>query len=168
MDVIDLSPREVAAPPAPRRPRRWGAIIALLAIVAIGGVVVTKFLTEAIDYYCDVEDMGVKSGCAADKPIRIQGLVKEGTKQIGGGVTRFTLIGSKDHSLSYPVQYDGVPSSEIFQECVSVVVHGELRNGVFIGDNVDVKHDNKYQAADVAGKNSERSAACQQLQLPSP
>lgn len=167
-EPLDLSPRDTPSAPPARTRRKWGAILALVAIVAVGGVVVTKFLTDAIDYYCDVEDVGLKPGCDADRPIRIQGIVKEGTRSIAGGVTTFTIVGATDHAKEFPVHYSGVPSSEIFQDCVRVVVHGQLRNGVFEGDNVDVKHDNNYAAADEAGHESERSAACLQLRPQSP
>ena len=55
----------------------------------------------------------------------------------------------------------------IFQECVPVVVHGEIGDDeVFAGDQLEVKHSNEYEA-----ENSERldqaedqSAACEQQQ----
>ena len=168
MDVIDLSPRPVEQPRPARSRRKWGAIGVLIAVLAVGGVVVAKFLTDAIDYYCDVEDVGIQSGCDAQRPLRLQGIVQEGSRSIEQGVTRFTLVGATDHTKSFPVVYQGVPSSEIFQDCVRVVVHGQLRDGVFQSDNVDVKHDNQYASADKVGKDSERSAACLQLHQPSP
>lgn len=155
---LDLTPRPVPAAVAAKRKRRWGAIVALIAVLGVGGVVVTKFLTEAIDYACDVDELGHKSGCAAGNRLRLQGEVKEGTKKIVNGVTTFVL--TKD-GVDLPVHYDGVPSSEIFQDCVNVVVHGQLIDGVFEGDNVTVKHSNTYEAADAAGISKERSAACQ-------
>ncbi len=166
---MDLKPRALEPlDPTPPRRRRWGAILALVLVLAAGGVIVAKFLTDALDYYCNVEDVGHKSGCEADRPIRIQGFVKEGTKKIVDGITTFTIVSTENHRDSYPVEYDGVPASEIFQDCVRVVVHGQLRDGRFFGDNVDVKHDTKYQSADQAEQKSERSAACLQLQLPQP
>ena len=36
---------------------------------------VTKFLSSAIDYYCNVDDLGVKDGCEADR--RLRGLWKD-------------------------------------------------------------------------------------------
>lgn len=166
---MDLKPREVEpVEGAPAKRRKWGAILALVVVLAAGGVIVTKFLTDALDYYCNVEDIGTKSGCEADRTLRIQGFVKEGTKRVDNGITTFTIVSTENHRDSYPVQYDGVPSSEIFQDCVRVVVHGKLTNGVFLGDNVEVKHDNQYQSADKTEQSSERSAACLQLRPPQP
>lgn len=73
-DSLDLSPRPVSA--RQRRKRRpWPAIIVLLLVVVSGGVVLTKFLTSAIDYYCNVDEIGTKSGCEPGRRLRIQGVV---------------------------------------------------------------------------------------------
>ncbi|MEI2707145.1 MAG: cytochrome c maturation protein CcmE [Ilumatobacteraceae bacterium] len=166
---MDLKPREIEPlETAPAQRRKWGAIVALVLVLAAGGIIVTKFLTDSLDYYCNVEEVGKKSGCEADRALRIQGFVKEGTKRISNGITTFTIVSTENHVDNYPVQYDGVPSSEIFQDCVRVVVHGRLTNGVFLGDNVEVKHDNQYESADKAEQSTERSAACLQLRLPQP
>lgn len=157
---MELTPRPVAEAPRARRPRRrWWAIGLLVAVVAVGGFIVTKFLTESIDYYCNVDEIGQRDGCSADRRIRIQGEVKEGTKVISGGVTTFVMT---RNGVDVPVHYDGVPSSEIFQECIDVVVQGQLHDGVFQGDNVEVKHSNDYQADSEAEHEAERSALCSQ------
>lgn len=158
---MDLKPREVdAAPAAKAKPKRkWWALGLLVAVLAVGGFVVAKFLTDSIDYYCNVDELGTKAGCSADKRIRIQGAVKEGTKHVSDGVTTFVIT---RHGVELPVRYDGVPTSEIFQECIDVIVQGQLRGGVFEGDNVEVKHNNEYKSSDKAEQNSERSAACLQ------
>ncbi|MGA1244862.1 MAG: cytochrome c maturation protein CcmE, partial [Ilumatobacteraceae bacterium] len=44
-----------------------------------------------------------------------------------------------------PVRYDGEPGG-IFKECIPVVVHGVVQNGVFLGDRIEVKHSNEYVA----------------------
>ena len=58
------------------------------------------------------------------------------------------------NGVSVPVRYDGDPGG-IFQECIPVVVHGRLEQisdgseaagRVFLGDHVDVKHSNEYEA----------------------
>ena len=51
---MDLTPRTSAdnAPLAPRkRKSTWTAIAVLAVIVVAGGVIVSQFLTSAIDYY---------------------------------------------------------------------------------------------------------------------
>lgn len=140
-DSIDLSPRTVAE--RRRRKRRpWPAIIVLLLVVATGGVVLTKFLTSAIDYYCNVDEIGSKDGCDSGRRLRVQGVVDKGSVENDGVVTNFAMsFGGK----SIPVTYDGEPGG-IFKECIPVVVHGVLNDGVFLGDRVEVKHSNDYKA----------------------
>ncbi|MFM8390286.1 MAG: hypothetical protein ACKOA5_13685, partial [Actinomycetota bacterium] len=65
---MDLSPREPgvgAAVPVRSRSakRRWVSMGILAAVIVAGGVVVTQFLSSAIDYYCNVDEVGVRDGC---------------------------------------------------------------------------------------------------------
>lgn len=153
---MDLSPRE-AVPSAPRvrRGKRWPAIAVLVLVLVGGGVVLTKFLTSSIDYYCNVDELGVKDGCDAGRRLRVQGNVEEGSVESANGVTTF-LVSFNDVEL--PVRYEGEPGG-IFQECIPVVVHGRLRDGVFEGDRVEVKHSNEYTAAN-KDRLDEAESAC--------
>ncbi|NQV96853.1 MAG: hypothetical protein HQ486_03580, partial [Acidimicrobiaceae bacterium] len=48
---MDLTPRPESTPP---KRRRWLPII-VLSLVGVGGaIIVTQFLSSAIDYYCNV------------------------------------------------------------------------------------------------------------------
>ena len=141
---MDLSPRE-AVPSAPRvrRGKRWPAIAVLVVVLIGGGVVLTKFLTSSIDYYCNVDELGTKDGCDAGRRLRVQGNVEEGSVESADGVTTFLV---SFNGVEMPVRYEGEPGG-IFQECIPVVVHGRLADGVFEGDRVEVKHSNEYTAA---------------------
>ncbi len=112
-----------------------------LALVA-GGVVVTQFLTSAVDYYCNVDEIGVRSGCDEERRLRIQGTVDQGSVESARGVTAFTV---SFNGATVPVRYDGEPGG-IFKECIPVVIHGRLDEGTFVGDRVEVKHSNEYVA----------------------
>ena len=72
---MDLSPRtdDTAPPPPRRRGKRWPAIAVLVLVLAGGGVLVTQFLSSAIDYYCNVDELGTKDGCEAGRRLRVQG-----------------------------------------------------------------------------------------------
>jgi len=159
---VDLSPREQPATPT-RRKRPWVAIAVLVAVFAAGGVVLTKFLTSAIDYYCNVDEVGSKSGCETGRRLRIQGTVEEGSVERVGGVTYFVIAFNGE---AMPVRYEGEPGG-IFQECIPVVVHGRLTapvddGGVFEGDRVEVKHSNEYEAENANRIDGAESAACTQ------
>ena len=138
---MDLTPRTGDDSPVSQpRKRKWlPMVIVALAIVA-GGVVVTQFLTSAIDYYCNVDEVGVRDGCNGDRRIRVQGVVEEGSVKNVDGETRFVM---SFHNKSLTVAYQGDPGG-VFQECIPVVVHGRLVGETFDGDRIEVKHSNEY------------------------
>lgn len=142
--MTDLSPR--TGPDQPRRPRsglrRSLPIVVIAAMLIAGGVIVTQFLRSAVDYYCNVDEIGQRSGCDNDRRLRVQGVVQHGTVVSSGGDTDF-VIGFND--VSIPVRYDGEPGG-IFKECIAVVVHGRFDGAsqTFLGDRVEVKHSNEY------------------------
>ena len=134
----------------------------LVLVLVGGGVVVTKFLTSAIDYYCNVDEVGAKDGCDSNDRFRVQGVVDEDSLVENADLTTFTI---SFNGSSLPVRYAraGEPGG-LFQECIPVVVHGRLDGDVFLGDSVEVKHSNEYEAEneDRIAASSTESAACQQ------
>jgi len=144
MTDIDLSPRHPVDPAARVRPRRrkWMPILVLGLVVVAGGVVVSQFLTSAIDYYCNVDEVGVRDGCDPDRRVRLQGTVDEGSIEHVGNATLFTI---SFNGATIPVNYDGEPGG-IFKECIPVVVHGVIEEDTLMGDRVEVKHSDEYVA----------------------
>jgi cytochrome c-type biogenesis protein CcmE len=117
-------------------------MIVLAGVLVAGGVIVTQFLRSAVDYYCNVDEVGVRSGCDVDRRLRIQGVVERGTVVAAGGDTDFVVA---FNGVRIPVHYDGEPGG-IFKECIPVVVHGRLDEATdtFLGDRVEVKHSDEY------------------------
>jgi cytochrome c-type biogenesis protein CcmE len=150
VSTIDLTPRNDTGAPQPgKRRRRWAPLVVLALVLVAGGVIVTQFLRSAVDYYCNVDEIGQRGGCEAGRRLRVQGTVDKGTVATTDGITTFAIsFGGK----TLPVRYEGQPGG-IFEECEPVVVHGELVNGTFQGDRVEVKHSNEYEA-----ENSDRLA----------
>ncbi len=145
MSDMDLTPRsdpdEVASPP--KRRRKLAPMLVLVVVLIAGGVIVTQFLNSAVDYFCNVDEVGVRDGCETDQRIRLQGTVDPGTvDQSTPGVTAFTMSFG---GATIPVRYDGDPGG-IFQECIPVVVHGVIRSGTLSGDRLEVKHSDEYEA----------------------
>jgi cytochrome c-type biogenesis protein CcmE len=142
--VTDLSPRTGPdTPPTSGRTRRkWLPMVVLAAVLVAGGVIVTQFLRSAVDYYCNVDEIGERSGCDADRRLRVQGVVQSGTVVANGSNTDFVIA---FNGASIPVSYDGEPGG-IFKECIPVVVHGEFdgASATFMGDRVEVKHSDEY------------------------
>jgi len=173
---VDLSPRTItdvdgAETPTPaKRKRPWPAIVVLLAVLVAGGFAVTKFLSSAIDYYCNVDEIGHKSGCDVGRQLRIQGTVDEGSiSKEANGVTAFTI---SFNGVEMPVRYTGGEVA-LFQECIPVVISGKVittdaGGHLFEGTAIEVKHSNEYEAkhpdrVDAATGKAE-SAACTQAQ----
>ncbi|MFV0307414.1 MAG: cytochrome c maturation protein CcmE [Desertimonas sp.] len=141
---MDLTPRTASdtATTSPSR-RRWGPLIVVALVLIAGGVIVTQFLRSAVDYYCNVDEIGQRDGCDAGRRLRVQGVVDAGTVEVADGTTTFTMSFG---GATIPVSYDGEPGG-IFEECQPVVVHGRLDDrGALEGDRVEVKHDEVYEA----------------------
>lgn len=160
--MTDLSPRPAPTPDGPRRTRRKWMPIALIGLVLVaGGVIVTQFLRSAVDYYCNVDEVGTRGGCEADRRLRIQGVVQAGTVVATAGTTEFAI---GFNGVTMPVEYAGEPGG-IFKECIPVVVHGKFTSasGVFEGDLVEVKHSDEYVAVndDRLAEADDLAAACE-------
>ena len=154
---MDLTPRPETAPP---KRRRWLPII-VLSLVGIGGaVIVIQFLSSAIDYYCNVDEIGVRSGCDTTNRLRVQGTVEQGSYSKINNMTNFKLL---FNGKSLNVTYAGDPGG-IFQECIAIVAHGRLVNGVLESSRIEVKHSNEYQEKNEDRLATSGSAACSQLQ----
>ena len=142
---MDLSPREVVPTAARGRKKPWFAYCVLVVVVATGGVFVAKFLTSAIDYFCNVDEVGVKDGCDVGRSIRVQGVVDKGSVAVEGSITNFVVT---YHGVSLPVVLGSKPQG-LFQECIPVVVRGKVVQAAdgsryFAGEEVTVKHDEQY------------------------
>jgi len=150
---MDLTPRNAmpagtdASAAARKTKRRVLPVLVLATVIVFGGIVVTKFLSSAIDYYCNVNEIGVRSGCEADRRIRVQGAVDQDSLKQVSGLTTFSMS-FKEKTIA--VRYDGDPGG-VFQECIPVVAHGRMVDGVFLSDRIEVKHSNTY-----ATKNKDR------------
>jgi cytochrome c-type biogenesis protein CcmE len=95
-----------------------------------------------VDYYCNVDEIGQKDGCDDGRRLRVQGIVDAGSVADDGTTTVFDVSFNGE---TIPVRYDGDPGG-IFKECIPVVVHGVLKDGTFLGDRIEVKHSNEYEA----------------------
>ena len=142
--MTDLTPRPAPNDAARRGRRRWLPIVVIGLVLVAGGVIVTQFLRSAVDYYCNVDEVGTRSGCDADRRLRLQGIVERGSVVEQGGDTDFVIAFD---GASIPVHYDGQPGG-IFRECIPVVVHGRFDSAhqLFAGDRVEVKHSDEYVA----------------------
>jgi cytochrome c-type biogenesis protein CcmE len=159
--MTDLTPRPAPTGAAARRGRRrWLPLVVIGLVLVAGGVIVTQFLRSAVDYYCNVDEVGTRSGCDADRRLRLQGIVERGSVVEQGGDTDFVIAFD---GVAIPVHYDGQPGG-IFRECIPVVVHGRFDSAheLFAGDRVEVKHSDEYVAVndDRLAEADDMAAAC--------
>ena len=106
-------------------------------------MIVGKFLTDAIDYFCTLDELDVRDGCSTGGRLRC----RHRRGGFGGEQGRHHHLHDADKGRTLDVRYRGVPAG-MFAECQPVVVHGVLNaDGVFEGDNIDVRHDNEYTEA---------------------
>ncbi|MDA2946166.1 MAG: cytochrome c maturation protein CcmE [Actinomycetota bacterium] len=157
-DAPDLTPR-----PTAERSRRSGRrilpIVVLTLVMIAGGVIITQALSTAVDYYCNVDEIGVRSGCDEDRRLRLQGTVAEGSVVTGTVATIFDI---EFNDVVVAVEYEGEPGG-IFRECLPVVVHGvfDTESGLFLGDRVEVKHSEEYVAVNDDRLSEAEAMACQ-------
>jgi len=161
---MDLSPRPPDQPDetshgsssGARARRRWLPVI-VLSLLGVGGIViVTQFLTSAIDYYCNVDEIGVREGCETTSRLRVQGTVEQNSLKKTETKTRFVMT-FNDKSID--VVYSGDPGG-VFQECIAVVAHGRMVEGVFESNRIEVKHSNEYVEKNTERFEASGSAAC--------
>jgi cytochrome c-type biogenesis protein CcmE len=160
---MDLTPREqLGTSTEARRRRKWLPMVFIGLVVVAGGVIVTQFLTSAIDYYCNVDEVGSREGCEGDRRMRVQGIVLENSVKKVDGATTFTLVFNEKE---IDIAYEGDPGG-IFQECIPVVAHGRLVEGAFESDRIEVKHSNQYVEVNEErlAKANEEAAACSVLE----
>ncbi|NBP17882.1 MAG: cytochrome c maturation protein CcmE [Actinobacteria bacterium] len=150
---MELTPRPDQ--PASSRRRLLPVIIAGLAVV-VGIGIVAIFLTSSIDYYCNVDEIGVREGCDDTRRVRVQGTVDEGSLEQRMSTTAFVM---SFNGASLPVEYDGEPGG-IFQECIPVVAHGRVVDGVLQATRIEVKHSNEYEAQNKERITEAETSAC--------
>lgn len=151
---MDLTPRSAPEPRSKSR-RLFPILVAVLATVS-GLVIVVMFLTSSIDYYCNVDEVGVRDGCDDSRRVRVQGSVDEGSLQLRAGNTSFVM---SFNGVSLPVDYEGEPGG-VFQECIPVVAHGRIVDGVLMATRIEVKHSNEYEAANADRLEEAEKSAC--------
>ena len=137
------------------------SIVVLCIVLVAGGVIVTQFLRSAVDYYCNVDEIGRRSGCDADRRLRLQGVVQQGSITHDGGDTDFVIA---FNGAKVPVHYNGEPGG-IFKEYIPSwsTASSPRPRACFDGDLVEVKHSDEYVAVndDRLAEANDLAAACE-------
>ena len=128
--------------------RRLAIVVA--GLISIGGAaaLVLTALSENIVYFHAPSDIAANPP-AADRAIRLGGLVEEGSvERAADGLTvRFSVT---DLNQAVAVVYSGV-LPDLFREGQGVIAEGHLGpDGVFHAEEVLAKHDENYMPPEVA------------------
>ena len=130
-----------------RKKRRMNFILFGLVVLGTAAALVLNALEDKIVFFYSPTDINEKS-VIADRPIRIGGLVKDGSivKSNDGITVRFEVT---DLKYSIPAIYKG-PLPDLFKENQGVVAEGQLTEGIFRAKTILAKHDENYMPKEVA------------------
>jgi cytochrome c-type biogenesis protein CcmE len=130
------------------RHKRFAWIAAGLAVVAVSvGLVLKAFNSNLVFFYTPTQ-VDAKEA-PQGKPFRLGGLVTVGSiaREANTLAVRFSLT---DTAKTVPVTYTGI-LPDLFKEGKGAVVQGRLGpDGIFQASEVLAKHDENYQAPEVA------------------
>ena len=121
-------------------------LLAVLAIaILLGGAValVLGALRENIVFFYTPSELPAD---VEGRPVRLGGLVKEGSVFVEGLESRFIVT---DGDAEIAVRFDGALPS-LFREGQGVVAEGSISGGTLTASNVLAKHDETYMPREVA------------------
>jgi cytochrome c-type biogenesis protein CcmE len=130
----------------PRRKRLLAVGGILLGVAAATAVALKAFDNNLLYFY---DPSQVAAGMAPPgKTFRVGGMVTKGSlkRSPGSLEVRFVL---SDYAHDVTVSYTGL-LPDLFREGQGIIAHGQLRDGVFVADEVLAKHDEKYMPPEVA------------------
>ena len=117
-----------------------------LALLAFAAFLILSAMEDSVVFFHSPTEV-VEGTANASRRIRLGGLVEMGSVEKSSGTqTRFRVT---DLKATVPVSYTGV-LPDLFREGQGVVVEGQLRDGVFVADQVLAKHDETYMPPEVA------------------
>jgi cytochrome c-type biogenesis protein CcmE len=128
-----------------RKQKRLAVIAGLGLVVAVAMTLVLVALRDQIVFFYSPTELKERV-VAAGTPIRIGGLVKEGSWTRSGEVNDFIVT---DQANEVAVHYVGIVP-DLFKEGTGVVAEGSLTgSGSFAATNVLAKHDENYMPKEV-------------------
>jgi len=123
-----------------RKQKRLAVIAGLAVVVALATTLVLVALRDQIIFFYSPSDV-VARDVAAGTPMRLGGLVKEGTWLREGQDNSFVVT---DGAEDIAARYTGI-LPDLFREGQGVVAEGSLgADGMFVATNVLAKHDENY------------------------
>ncbi|MEX2541818.1 MAG: cytochrome c maturation protein CcmE [Trueperaceae bacterium] len=118
--------------------------LAALVVLVVAGLLIYRALSSSLVYFILPSEYAQDPLQYEDRRIRLGGIVQEGSVAFDDDRLQLTFLVT-DSLETYPVRHGGTPP-ELFQENTGVVVEGSFAEGVFMSDNLLVKHSEVYQA----------------------
>lgn len=128
-----------------RKQKRLAVIAGFGVILALSTTLVLVALRDQIVFFYSPSEIQANS-VAAGRPIRLGGLVKEGSWHREGEANSFIVTDGQNEITAI---YTGI-LPDLFKEGQGVVAEGALtREGAFAASNVLAKHDENYMPKEV-------------------
>lgn len=137
-----------------RKQKRLAVIAGLGAVLAIAATLIFVALRDQIVFFYSPSEVKERA-ITAGTPIRLGGLVKEGTWTKDGETSDFVVT---DGQTEMTTHYVGL-LPDLFREGQGVVVEGVMRGGTFEAASVLAKHDETYMPREVKAALDKGSAA---------
>jgi cytochrome c-type biogenesis protein CcmE len=129
------------------KPKHRRLFLVLAAMAALGGAtaLVLNAFEDSLVFFYSPTDLAEKP-LVIGQPIRVGGLVKDGTVRKAGLDVTFAIT---DGARTVQVAYHGV-LPDLFREGQGVVTRGTLGpDGTFLAEEVLAKHDENYMPPEV-------------------
>ena len=128
-----------------RKQKRLSVIAGLGVVLALALGLILFALRDQIVFFYSPTEIHEKS-VAAGTPVRLGGLVKEGTWKRSGDQNDFVVT---DGTTDMTAHFTGI-LPDLFREGQGVVIEGAVAtDGSFAASNVLAKHDEKYMPKEV-------------------
>ncbi len=118
--------------------------VAAVAVLVVAGLLIYRALNASLVYFILPSEYAGNASTYDGRRIRLGGIVQPGSVQFDNSDLQLNFLVT-DTIESYPVRHRGSPP-ELFKENTGVVVEGHFEDGVFVSDNLLVKHSEVYQA----------------------
>ncbi len=129
----------------PKR-RRLYFVLSAMAALGVASALILYALEDSLVFFYSPSDI-LEKDIAQGRPIRLGGLVEEGSVARDGATVRFRIT-DLEHAIA--VSYTGV-LPDLFSEGRGVVTEGALApDGTFRATGVLAKHDETYMPKEVA------------------
>ncbi|MAZ53639.1 MAG: cytochrome c biogenesis protein CcmE [Trueperaceae bacterium] len=126
--------------------KRTAYYLIAAVILVSAGLMIYRVLNESLVYFVLPNEYAQRPSEYADRRIRLAGIVEKGSASFDSSNLQLIFVVS-DGIESYEVNHTGSPP-DMFKENGGVVIEGSFQNGVFMSDNLLVKHTEVYQAPD--------------------